>query len=129
MGAERDGRRPESLPRARRLTLGKEIRAVLARGKRTRTRNLDVLDSTSPVARTRVGVIVPRHGHTIVERNRLKRRLREILRREILPRLISPDPGIDVLVRARRGAYDADFAVLKAELQDWWERRWPNGSS
>ena len=129
MDAEREGRKPESLPRARRLTLGKEIRATLARGKRIRTRHLDVFDSASPVARTRVGLVVPRYGHTIVERNRLKRRLKEILRREILPRLTAPDRATDVLVRTRREAYGADFAMLRGQLLEWWERRWPNGSS
>ena len=45
---------------------------------------------------------------------RLRRRLREILRRDALARL----PAIDIVVRARRGAYAAAFAVLRAELTD-----------
>jgi ribonuclease P protein component len=64
-----------------------------------------------------------------VDRNRLKRRLREILRIEILPRLISPDTGTDVLVRVRRNGYEASFVELRAELLEWWERRWSRGSS
>ena len=47
-------------------------------------------------------------------RNRLRRRLREILRREVLPQL----PPIDLVIRARRAAYAASFAVLRAELTD-----------
>jgi ribonuclease P protein component len=79
--------------------------------------------------RSRIGLIVPRYGHRIVERNRLKRRLREILRIDVLPRLITPDTGTDILVRARRNGYEAGFAELKAELVEWWERRWSRGSS
>jgi ribonuclease P protein component len=61
-----------------------------------------------------VGIVVPRHSQSAVARNRLRRRLREILRRHALSRL----PAIDVVIRARRGAYAASFAVLHAELTD-----------
>jgi len=47
-----------------------------------------------------------------VARNRLRRRLREILRRGVLSQL----PAVDVIVRAKRAAYAAPFAVLRAEL-------------
>lgn len=60
----------------------------------------------------RVGFIVPKHGRSIVERNRLKRRLREIVRERFLQRL-SP---VDVIVRARPEAYSASFALLQREL-------------
>ncbi len=129
MDAEREGRRPHSFPRSRRLTQGSEIRAALKRGKRSRTPHLDVFDSASPASRSRIGLIVPRYGHRVVDRNRLKRRLREIARIELLPRLATPDRGLDVLVRARREAYEAAFAELRAELLDWWEQRCSRGSS
>lgn len=74
-------------------------------------------------------MIVPRYGHTAVDRNRLKRRLREIMRTELLPRLATPDAGLDVLVRARRDAYEAAFAELRTELLEWWERLCSRGSS
>jgi len=47
-----------------------------------------------------------------VARNRLRRRLKEILRREVLRRL----PPIDLVIRVKRSAYAASFAVLRAEL-------------
>jgi ribonuclease P protein component len=49
-----------------------------------------------------------------VSRNRLRRRLKEILRRELLRRL----PPIDLVIRAKRSAYTASFAVLRAELAE-----------
>jgi ribonuclease P protein component len=58
-------------------------------------------------------VIVPRFAHTAPERNRLRRRVREICRRAVLPVLATP---LDVAVRARRGAYDARFELLRAEI-------------
>jgi ribonuclease P protein component len=47
-----------------------------------------------------------------VARNRLRRRLREILRREVVRSL----PSIDLVIRAKRSAYTASFADLRAEL-------------
>ena len=55
---------------------------------------------------------MPKHKQTSVARNRLKRRLREIVRRRLLPAL----PPIDVVVRARPEAYGASFEALDAEL-------------
>jgi ribonuclease P protein component len=85
--------------------------------------HLDVYDSASPSSHPRVGVVVPKYRQTAVARNRVKRRLREILRVDVLPSLERCGMGIDVLVRARRGAYGATYAELRAELTKWTERR------
>lgn len=66
----------------------------------------------SPLAHPRVGVIVPRYKHSAVDRNRLKRRLRELARLALLPGI----PSLDLVIRARPEAYDASFATLRAEL-------------
>jgi len=108
----------ERLPRGARIRLGSEIRELLERGKRKRTKNLDVFFAASPASRSRLGLIVPKHGHKIVERNLLKRRLREIGRRRLLPDLDATGVKADVLLRARRPAYGADFAKLEAEVRD-----------
>jgi ribonuclease P protein component len=63
----------------------------------------------------RMGLIVPRFSRSAVARNRLRRRLKEIWRREIQ----SVQPGWDLIVRARREAYDAPFQALRAELLGW----------
>lgn len=60
----------------------------------------------------RVGIIVPRYGQTAVARNQLKRRLREIVRLEVLP-LGRP---LDVIVRAAEPAYRLEFQPLRAEV-------------
>jgi ribonuclease P protein component len=61
----------------------------------------------------RVGVIVPRYKHSAVDRNRLKRRLREIIRTALLPAI---DAQVDVVVRALPPAYGAPFETLHAQL-------------
>lgn len=120
--------RVERLPREARIRLGSEIRELLERGKRKRTRKLDVFFAASPVSRSRLGLVVAKHGHKIVERNVVKRRLREIGRRVVLPRLDAAGVHMDVLIRARRSAYGADFAVLEQEVMEALEGLWSRES-
>ena len=79
---------------------------------------MDVFFAASPASHSRLGLVVPKHGYTIVERNRLKRRLREIGRRQVLPRLDGAGMHVDVLIRASRRAYDARFDTLSAEVRE-----------
>jgi ribonuclease P protein component len=60
-------------------------------------------------------LIVPKLGRRIVDRNLLKRRLREIARRPLLPGLDAAGRHVDVLIRARGRAYGADFETLARE--------------
>lgn len=109
--------RPERLPRGARIHASSEIRRLLAKAQRERTASLDVYVATSTASRSRLGLVVPKHGRRIVDRNLLKRRLREIGRREILPSLDARDTHKDVLVRARSEAYAASFEVLAREMK------------
>lgn len=52
-----------------------------------------------------------------MERNLLKRRLREIGRRTVLPRLDAAGVHMDVLIRVRARAYGADFEALAGEVE------------
>ena len=63
-----------------------------------------------------MGWVVPKLGHRIVDRNLLKRRVREIGRRKVLRRLREDGAGLDVLVRVRRPAYRATYVELEVEL-------------
>lgn len=102
----------ERFPRRARLTRGSDLTSCWEAGRRRRTSHLDLAWRPNPVGHARMGIIVPRYQSSAVARNRLRRRLREILRREVYPQL----PPIDVVIRARRTAYSAPFAALRAEL-------------
>jgi ribonuclease P protein component len=54
---------------------------------------------------------VPKYSHSAVDRNRVKRRLREIVRLDVLPAL----PNVDVVVRALPSAYAAGVAELREQ--------------
>jgi len=110
--------RGEGLPREARIRLGSEIRGLLERGERKRTRNIDVFFAASPASHSRLGLVVPKHGHRIVDRNVVKRRLREIGRRTALPRLDAAGVHVDLLLRARRSAYGTEYATLEAEVTE-----------
>jgi ribonuclease P protein component len=87
---------------------------------------LDVYLRPARAAEPRLGIVVPRHGRKIVERNRLKRHLREILRTEWLPgerQEGRAEGGRDLLVRARPAAYDLGFHELGTALRSCLELR------
>ncbi len=69
---------------------------------------LRVADPTSP----RVGLTVGKVMGKAVDRNRIKRRMREAVRRnlELLP------GSVDVVLHPRRSVIDLDFAVLEREV-------------
>jgi ribonuclease P protein component len=63
-----------------------------------------------------VGIVVPRHQHSAVDRNRLKRRLRELVRLELLP-MLRAQPSVDLAIRARREAYATNVDGLRADVE------------
>jgi len=83
-------------------------------GAKVRAKLLDLRRLENSADRARVAVVVAKFGHTAVERNKLKRRLRELVRMCMLP-VLAP---MDLLVRARREAYSATFEMLSDDVND-----------
>lgn len=100
------------LARRHRLTRASDIARVRAEGKRIRTSLLEVRVAASPRSIPRVAVVVGKHGHGSVERNRLKRRVRELVRTRILAGL----GATDSVWRPGPAAYEATFALLEAQV-------------
>ena len=99
------------LPRERRITTRREIGALL-RGKRARGPALELYWRPAAEPRSRATCITPKHGRTGVERNRLRRRLKELMRAILLSR----GEERDWLVRARPPAYELGYAGLSSAL-------------
>jgi ribonuclease P protein component len=76
------------------------------------TECLEARVSASLLPHSRVGVVVPKHGRNIVDRNRTKRRLKELVRLRVLPVI----GRVDLLLRARPEAYRSTFDELAAQI-------------
>jgi ribonuclease P protein component len=61
---------------------------------------------------SRYGITVSRHIGKAVVRNKIKRRIREILRRITLP------PGFDIVIIARTAAAGADYSEMKKTTEE-----------
>lgn len=102
-----------SWPKAARLRKRPDFLRVQAEGRRRSGRHVTavVLASSVAEARARFGLVVTRKLGGAVVRNRIKRRLREVLRR-VGMRL----SGSDVVLLARRSAADAPWDELVADV-------------
>jgi ribonuclease P protein component len=69
-------------------------------------------DRRSATTGPRIGLTVPKALGKAVDRNRIKRRMREAVR-HALPLLAAP---VDVILHPRRSVLDADFAFLEREV-------------
>ena len=87
---------------------------VRREGQRIQMPLLTVWRAPGKMAQPRVAVVVALHGHSAVARNKLKRRLRQILRTEILPRA---SQSYDAVVSVRASAYSASFDALRDSLK------------
>lgn len=65
-----------------------------------------------------MGIIVRKQGQTAAHRNRVKRRLREVVRLNLLPAAES----IDFVIRTRDEAYTASFEELRIDLLEVMKR-------
>lgn len=108
----------ESFPRQSRLSCGAQYRGVFANAKRYADPYFTLLVGNTPAARARLGLAVAkRAAPRAVDRNRLKRLIRETFRhqRKTLP-------PADVVVMVRPIACHTDNATLAASLNRQWQR-------
>jgi ribonuclease P protein component len=105
------------LPAASRLRRPADFTATLRRARTARADGMIVLHAavdpiSGPPAPPRVGFVVPRAVGPAVTRNRVRRRLRHLLR----ARLGALPPGTRLVVRVLPGAAAASSAALGAAL-------------
>jgi ribonuclease P protein component len=100
------------LPRIFRLKTSAEFQAVYKRGAKKSSRSFLIFMLPNDLGYSRIGLTTPRKLGPAHERNRIKRRVREILRvaRPALPQ------NLDIVVNPRASAGTRDFRDLRAEL-------------
>jgi len=105
------------LPRASRLKRSRDFQAVYKRRSSWASPHLVLyvrLRGPREAEVSRMGFVISKKiAKRSHDRNRLKRRLREISRLHLLPSRLRP---FDALVVARTAAPEADFAALTAEM-------------
>jgi ribonuclease P protein component len=100
------------LPRASRLLRRVEYDAVYKAARRKSSREFTVFVRPNGLDFSRFGWSIKKALGTAVRRNRIRRRLREILRlhrQEIAP-------GWDIVIHPRTSAITAEFSTLAADL-------------
>src|SRR5262249_5494282 len=99
-----------------RLRKRREFEECYASGVRVSGRFLQLfVKRRSEQARVRLGISVPRRSGNAVDRNKLRRRIREAFRRN---RSLLPPGGIDLVIQCRRAAASATASQL---LEDYSE--------
>ena len=99
------------LPRQRRLRKASEFSTVYRRGRASSGPRLVIKALPNRSGAVRFGFAVGKKVGNAVARNLVKRRLREIVRQELVV------PGMDVIVIAKPASRDASYQQLRAETQ------------
>ena len=103
----------ERFTKARRVRRRREFQRVFDLSLRTKARYATVLVAPNVEGRARLGIVASRKLGDAVRRNRAKRLIREIFRRN---ELLAGARGIDVVVIPRRELFDAGYASLASDL-------------
>ena len=102
----------QRFPRSCRLTARRQFLAVYDMGQRVTSRSFLLFGLPNDVGHSRLGITVTRKFGSAVRRNRAKRMLREVFRRN-RQRLT---PALDLVVNAKPGMEARSYAELEAEL-------------
>src|SRR4026207_1404034 len=94
-----------------------EYQQIYDRGLRTHGRYLTLFTLSNNLPMGRLGIAATRKFGGAVERNRAKRLIREVFRRNKIA------PGFDVVVIPKRDLLDASLSALEADYRTLLERR------
>ncbi len=107
----------QSLGRDERIRRHAEFERAYSEGQRTRGRFLTIVVRPNALPVARLGVAASRKLGGAVSRNRVKRLLREVFRRN------KPAPGYDIVVIPRPELLDAELSSLEADYRAVLRRR------
>jgi ribonuclease P protein component len=105
----------EAFPRAHRIGARRDFRDAYENGAKQHGRLVVVFARPRPEGGFRLGITASRKVGGAVERNRVRRRVREIFRRW---RAATPDTAMDVVVNVFASATRAPYAALRAEVAE-----------
>jgi ribonuclease P protein component len=105
--------KPQRFRRGDRLKRRYEFRQAQLSGRRIHTPHFLIVVQPNALQNTRLGITVTKKVGTAVQRNRIKRVVREVFRRN---RQLFP-LSHDLVFIAKRGATEIEYASLLGELQ------------
>ena len=105
--------KPQRFRRGDRLKKRYEFRQAQLSGRRIHTPHFLIVVQPNALQNSRLGITVTKKVGSAVDRNRIKRVVREVFRRN---RPLFP-LSHDLVFIAKRGAVDIDYGSLLAELQ------------
>jgi ribonuclease P protein component len=105
--------RSEALPRSARLRKRPAYVAAQGKGRKLHTDSFLVFVHPTTGTPTRIGVTVSKKVGKAVERNRVKRLVREAFRRR---KALFPQ-GVDVVFVAKKSATEADYQQVVREIE------------
>lgn len=106
------------LPRAHRVLAARDFRAALSSPCRAGDRLMAVVARDNGLGHARLGIAVSRRvARRAVDRNRIKRHVREAFRQRTLEL-----PGLDLIVLARGDAAGASAQDIRRSLARQWQR-------
>jgi len=100
-----------------RLRRRADFERVFEKGVRTHTRLMTVIILPNGLAASRLGVSATKKLGDAVRRNRAKRLIREVFRRN------KPETAVDIVVIPRRELFETRFAGLEADYRSVLARR------
>ena len=106
-----------SLSRTRRIRRRSEFQRVYDEGTKAHGRFMTLFVLPNTLECSRLGVSAPKKIGGAVNRNRSKRRVRELFRTSVLP------SGLDLVVVVRPDLAAADWSDLRAEFQSLFTRQ------
>lgn len=112
-----------TFPKSSRLRNAREFERVFSMGSRSRDDCFVVIGAASPAqegdAGARLGLAISKKvAPRAVDRNRLKRVIRETFRQQ---QWLWMNTRVDLVVLARRGSLNCDNSTLRASLRGHWQ--------
>ncbi|HXG63923.1 MAG TPA: ribonuclease P protein component, partial [Blastocatellia bacterium] len=108
----------EKFPKSDRILKRDRFQEVYEKGRKLQGRHFTAFVLANPDGRSRLGITATRKMGKAHERNRARRRVREVFRKN---RWLVP-PGVDIVINVKRSLVEAAYSDLEGDFKTLWEK-------